>query len=359
MGSKESVGERRDASLRQLRIGLIAPPWLAVPPTGYGGTEVVLDILARGLVTAGHEVTLFTTGDSTSPVKREFVLDVAPGIDVGGSPIEVHHVAHAYRALAAMDVIHDHTAIGPFYAANRIDRCVVTTNHNPFAGQFRTLFGLVAGQVPIIAISEHHARSASPLPIESVIYHGVVPEEFPLGSGSGGYALFLGRMSPAKGAHRALSIARAAGVRLVLAGKMHTDAEIAYFEAEIRPHLGPGAEYVGEVGGREKLALLGEASFLLNPIAWDEPFGMVMVEALACGTPVLALCFGAAPEIVTDGLTGFVTTTTEDLVAAICRVGELDRSACRRAVEERFSAARMTEAHVALYRRLYSRHLSR
>ena len=309
----------------------------------------MIDVLARGLQATGHEVLLFTTGDSTCEVPREFVVPVAPGIDIGGSALEVQHVEQAYLALREMDIIHDHTALGPLLFGRDSVQPTVTTNHNPFAEPFASLYRLLGGKVAIVAISEHHARSAPPIPIAAVIHHGVFPEDFPVGDGSGDYALFLGRITPDKGAHRAVHLARAAGLRLVLAGKKHTEREERYFEEEVRPLLDDGSEFLGEVDVPTKLALLGGARCLLNPIAWPEPFGMVMIEALACGTPVVALPHGAASEIVTDGVTGFLREQPEELVAALGRLDEIDRGACRAVVEGHFSAQRMVAEHLALY----------
>ena len=335
----------------RLRIGMIAPPWLAVPPNGYGGTEVVIDVLARALVGLGHEVVLFTTGDSTCPVDRAWVVETGQGVDVGGSALEVHHVVSAYRQLVAsgVDVIHDHTALGPLYGQHHVATPIVTTNHNPFAEPFRTAFAAMTEQVAIVAISKDHARRAAPIPIAAVIHHGVDVDRFPVGSGHGGYVLFLGRLSEDKGAHRAVRIALAAGVRLLLAGRIQTEREQAYFDEHVRPFLGPDVQFVGEVDQQTKLDLLSGASALLNPIVWDEPFGMVMIEALACGTPVLAMANGAAGEIVEDGVTGVLATSEEQLIAALGSLPSIDRERCRSEAVARFSAARMAEQYLALY----------
>jgi len=339
-----------------LRIGMLAPPWLPVPPIGYGGTETVIDSLARGLNAAGHHVVLYTTGDSTCTVERRFAFAASPGIDVGGSAVELHHVIRAYDELTDVDVIHDHTAVGPLYSVGRAAVPVVTTNHNPFADPFGTAFRALRGAVPVIAISAHHANSAVGIRVAAVIHHGVDPAEFPVGAGSGGYALFLGRMSPDKGAHRAVVAAKAAGVRLLLAGRLRTESELRYFDEEVRPFLDDEASFLGEIDQETKLELLGGAVCLLNPIAWDEPFGMVMIEAFACGTPVVALRAGSSPEIVEDGVTGLLCDEPAGLVAALGEAGALDRAACRRAAEGRFSASRMVADHVALYESLVADH---
>ncbi len=332
-----------------MRIAIIAPPWVPVPPPLYGGTEAVLDALARGLTTAGHDVLLYTTGDSTCPVPRSWTYEHAPGIGSGGVVAELRHVIDAYAAVRDADVIHDHTLVGPVYAERFAGLPVVTTNHGPFDRDLATVYRAVGHRVPIIAISHHQASTARDVPIAAVIHHGVDTAQFPVGAGNGGYALFLGRMNPDKGVHTAARIARAAGVPLRIAAKMREPAELDYFNERVKPLLGGSIEYLGEVGGRDKLNLLAGAACLLNPIAWPEPFGMVMIEALACGTPVVATPCGAAPEIVDDGITGFVCSDEHALLTALRKVTELDRAACRRAVKDRFSAARMAEDHIDLY----------
>lgn len=316
----------------------------------------MLDGLCRGLVAAGHEVVLFTTGDSTCPVSIRFELPIGPGVYVGGTPVEVDHVLASRRALRDVDVIHDNTSVGPLLGL--IDRSipVVATNHNPFAPPFSSVFERVSEHVAVVAISEHHAKSATGVQIARVIHHGLDPDAYPIGDGAGGYLLFLGRMSPEKGPHRAIEIARSLGVPLVLAGKQQSPAELAYFEEQVRPRLGPDVDYVGEVGYAAKLELLASARALLNPIMWDEPFGMVMLEALACGTPVFSFDRGAAPEIVKDGVTGFLGSDEGALERAFARIDEIDRRDCRRSVEEHFSITRMVEDHVALYRAVVEQH---
>jgi glycosyltransferase involved in cell wall biosynthesis len=208
--------------------------------------------------------------------------------------------------------------------------------------------------VAVIAISHDHA-SRSTVPVSAVIHHGLRPDDFPVGAGDGDYLLFLGRFSPDKGAREAALAAHEAGVNLVLAAKMREPLEVDYFHTQVEPLLDSSVRYVGEVGMEQKLELLGSARALLNPIRWPEPFGLVMIESLACGTPVLTLPWGAAPEIIDDGTTGFVCDSDADLIAAIERVGELDRADCRNAVETRFSADRMVRDHLNLYERLLSR----
>ncbi len=333
-----------------LRVGIIAPPWLPVPPPAYGGTETVLDVLARALQRAGHHVVLYTTGDSTCPVPRSWSFARSLGVGRGGAADEALHVVEAYEELRDVDVVHDHTLVGPLYALGMADRTVVTTNHGPFNQVLTPLYRAVSSRVPVIAISHQQASTADGVRIGAVIHHGLDVERVPVGTGSGGYAAFVGRMHPDKGLDVAISVARQAGIPLKIAAKMREPAEHRYFEERIEPLLGGEVEYVGEVGGADKFDLMGQATCLLNPVRWHEPFGMVMIEALACGTPVVATERGAAPEIVEPGRTGFLASDVPALVHAVGQVAALDRGACRAEVEARFSAERVAADHVALYR---------
>jgi glycosyltransferase involved in cell wall biosynthesis len=337
-----------------MRIAVIAPPWTPVPPKLYGGIELVVDRLATGFHKAGHEVLLFTTGDSTSPVPRDWVLQEAEHERIGMVVPELRHIMAAYEAVKDFDIVHDHTVMGPVYAQRFPDLKVVTTVHGPFNDELIDIYGRIADRVPLIAISHAQSRPAPQIPIARVIHHGLDVAEFPFGSGEGGYFLFLGRMSPDKGAHRATEVAFKAGVPLVMAAKMREPWEHQYFERNVQPYLNENLRYVGEVPHEEKLELLANARGLLFPIRWNEPFGMVMIEAMACGTPVLAFPEGAAPEVVQDGKTGFLCQDEDEMVEALDRIGEIDRAACRASVEGYFSNSRMVQEHLELFEEIVS-----
>jgi glycosyltransferase involved in cell wall biosynthesis len=332
-----------------MRVGVLAPPWVSVPPPAYGGIELMLDRLARGLRDAGHDVTLFTTGDSTCPVERRWVLERAETLRMGAAVPELRHVLAGYEALAGCDVVHDHTLTGPLYAERFPRLPAVTTNHAPFSEEMNALYRAVSPRMPVIAISQAQASQADGVRIAGVVHHGLDVDAFPFGGGRGGYFLFLGRMAPEKGARRAALVAQRAGVPLVMAAKMNEPLERAYFEEQVRPLLSGDITFIGEVGGAEKVRLLREATGLINPIRWPEPFGLVMLEALACGTPVLSFKEGAAPEIVDHGVTGFLCVDIDDMADAVARVGEIDRAACRERAAEHFSVERMVAGHVAVY----------
>jgi glycosyltransferase involved in cell wall biosynthesis len=316
--------------------------------------EAVVDRLARGLVGAGHEVLLAAPRNSRCPVPLVKEVDgVDPEAPITGDTItEMAHVAKAYAAMSNLDVIHDHTIGGPLYRHRPAGVPVVTTNHGPFEERSNFLFKCMQADTAIVAISRHQASTADGVHICRVIHHGIDVEDVPKGAGEGGYAAFLGRMCPDKGAHDAIKVAQQAGMPLKIAAKMREDAEIEYFRTQIEPFLGAGVEFVGELDEAGKYELLGGATAMLNPIQWSEPFGLVMIEALACGTPVVATSAGSVPEIIEDGRTGFVRDAEEDLADCLLRAAELDRAECRAAAETRFSTARMIEDHMELYTQL-------
>jgi glycosyltransferase involved in cell wall biosynthesis len=328
---------------------VIAPPWAPIPPVLYGGIELIVDELARGYQRAGHEVMLFATGDSTSPVPTEWVLEESQGGRIGMALPELRHVIHAYDAVQGYDIVHDHTVIGPAYAERFPDLKVVTTIHGAFTAELSDIYRDIAHRVPIVAISHDQRSHAPDIPVARVIHHGIDPEAFEVGPGDGGYFLFLGRMAPEKGPHRAVEAAWKAGVPLLLAAKMREPWEFEYFETFVQPYLNDDIQYLGEVPHQDKLRLLRGARGLLNPIRWDEPFGLVMVEALACGTPVLAFPEGAAPEIVEDGKTGFLCRDLDEMAERIGQVDQLERAACRAAVESYFCTNRMVAEHLDLF----------
>ena len=341
-----------------LRIAIVAPPWIPVPPPTYGGTEAALDVLCRGLSDRGHEVMLICSGDSECPVERRSIFPTALGTEHARVNSEIVHTVFAYDAARSWsaDVIHDHTLAGPWVGAALSEVPVVVTNHGPFTGELSSVFRCLASCLPIIGISAAQAQAAGPAGVATIIHHGLDLSQIEFSAGPGDYALFVGRMSPDKGVHVAIDIARRADVPLVIAAKMREANEREYYDAMVRPLLGPDVEYVGEVNRTEQAALHARATCLINPLRWNEPFGLVAIEALAAGVPVVATPRGAMPEIVVDGTTGFLGSDVEQLARAVDTVGSLDRIECRRDVEARFSMARMARDHERFYRGVLTAH---
>jgi glycosyltransferase involved in cell wall biosynthesis len=337
-----------------MRIGLVSTPWVPVPPPAYGGIEIVVDRLARGLAGAGHDVLLAAPANSECPVPYvPGMPKVDPGAGITGDAItELNHVIKAYAAMAEMNVIHDHTVCGPLYRHRPAGVPVVTTNHGPFVPAVNGLYKQMAHDTAIVAISNNQAASADGVQIRTVIHHGLDVDSVPVGAGGGGFAACLGRMNPTKGIREAILVARAVGIPLRIAAKMREDAEHDYFDSQIAPLLSDEIEYVGELDEEGKFELLGQAIALLNPIQWPEPFGLVMIESLACGTPVVTTSSGAVPEIIDDGITGFVRDDLPDLADMLRKVEKLDRDECRRTAQNRFSVGRMVDDHLQLYAEL-------
>jgi glycosyltransferase involved in cell wall biosynthesis len=329
-----------------VRIAIVSTPFVAVPPRSYGGTELVIHELVRGLAARGHEVTLFATGDSRAPRLRYVFRRASWPPDPAK---EARHCAGVARALARerFDVIHAHL---PGLLAAGVDRIapVVHTLHHDHQEPLTELY-LRHPAVRYVAISEHQARLEPRLACH-VVHHGLSPSHHPPGHGEGDYALFLGRLSPCKGPDAAVEAALGAGVPLRLAGSVHAaDATPGWAASLERALARPGVLHVGPVGGARKTALLGAARALLMPIRWDEPFGLVMIEAMLSGTPVVAFPRGAAPEIIDEGVTGFLVDGVEEMSAVLARLGGFDRMACRRRAQARFGAARMIHEYERIY----------
>jgi glycosyltransferase involved in cell wall biosynthesis len=338
-----------------MRIAQVAPLIESVPPKFYGGTERVVSWLTEELVRQGHDVTLFASGDSVTRARlvagcpRALRLD--PGCVDRMAPhfVMLEHVAQRTREF---DVIHYHLDYLHYPLSRRSPIPQLTTLHGrldipdlqPLYREFRDM--------PVVSISNAQRK---PLPVANwlgTVHHGLPPDLFHYEAEPGRYLAFIGRISPEKRVDRAVEIARRAGLPLKVAAKVD-DVDRGYFEDEVRPLLDEAhVEYLGEIGDDEKGKFLGCAIALLFPIDWSEPFGLVMIESLACGTPVVAYRRGSVPEVIEDGVTGFVVSDLPGAVEAVQRAASLDRRACRRSFEERFTAARMANDYVRLYGRI-------
>lgn len=342
---------------RALRIAMLAPPWLPTPPPGYGGIEHVVALLCDGLVRRGHDVTLFAAPGSASAATVHPVLPSCYPDRIERALHEVDHVARVFDAVdqaaitdTPFDLIHDHCGFTAFAMANRITTPVIHTLHGPFTPDTRDFYRQHAGKAPAIAISASQ-RAAAPanLHITAVIPNPIDVASWQTGLVKGDYVLWVGRMTAEKGPHRAIAAARAGGVPLILAGPIQPGQEHFYRE-HVEPHVnGSTVRYIGAVGGDTKQLLFAHARALLMPIRWAEPFGMVMIEALACGTPVIAFPEGAAPEVVDDGVTGFLVENEAQMAVAISQLRALNPADCRRAALNRYDISRVAEAYEGAY----------
>ncbi|MEU7886884.1 glycosyltransferase family 4 protein [Microbispora bryophytorum] len=329
-----------------LHIAMVAPPWYDVPPRTYGGIEAVTAALVHGLRARGHRVTVIGAG-------REVDLrtyDEPPSARIGEPFPEVVHAAEAARLLRGLDVdvVHDHSLAGPLTAAGRLVPTVVTC-HNDVSGELGDYYRSLGADVSLVAISASQRAAAPGLNWVGRVHNAVDVAAWPFLERKDDWVLWLGRLSPDKGAHLAIEAARAAGRRILLVGRRAERAEHAYFRERVEPLLGPDAEYLGEADGPLKNELFSRARCLVLPLLWDEPFGMVMIEAMACGTPVVALRRGAVPEIVADGVTGYVRDTPDELPAAIEAVSALDPHAVRDRVARHFDVPVMVEGYERVY----------
>ncbi len=337
-----------------MRIAQIAPLFETVPPRRYGGTERVVSWVTEALVAQGHEVTLFASGDSTTsaelvpvvPVARRFV----PNFETNNAPYARMLELVARRA-REFDVLHFHIDFHPFALFSRIGVPFITTLHGRMDQEWtQSIYGLFP-EVNLVSISDAQRRPAPGLNFVGTVHHGMPADLLmPVAGGAGDYFAFLGRISPEKGIETAIRIAARAGLKLKVAAKVGAEDQ-AYYDQIVAPLLAGGSvEFIGEIDDHQKPAFLSGARALLFPIAWPEPFGLVMIEAMACGCPVIAFPQGSVPEVIEDGLTGFIVPDEDAAVAAVGRLGELDRGAIRARFEARWSAARMAADYVGIYR---------
>ena len=356
MPSRPSTARGFIATARgdKLRLALIAPTYERVPPTAYGGTETMVGLLADELASRGHDVTLYATGDSRSQARLASVTDRPHryGQPDGLPHPEYVQLANAHAAFLdaadrSFDVVHNHAMVEGLALAAFSSTPVLTTCHNAYAPETDAIWRAYPWYHN--ALSRASAATFPERGAMAPIHHGIDVESFPFAETSAGYLLFLGRFSPTKGALTAIEVARSTGRPLILAGKVDR-RDAAYFAARVKPEIdGSLIRYAGEVDGVTKRQLLAGAGALLFPIDWDEPFGLVMIEALSCGTPVIGLRRASVPEIVDHGVTGFVVDDVAGMAEAVARVSTIQRFACRVTAEARFSVARMVDDYEAAY----------
>ena len=344
-----------------MRIAQVAPLYESVPPKLYGGTERVVSWLTEELVRLGHDVTLFASGDSLTTARLVPACKKALRLDSACMDQLAHHVVmldQVFSEKENFDLIHFHVDYLHFPFSRQQQTAHVTTLHGrldlpdlvPLYRHFR--------DIPVISISDAQRKPLPWVNWQGTVRHGLPRESFSLGGGKGGYLAFLGRTSPEKGLDQAIEIAKRAEMPLKIAAKIDR-VDVEYFETVIKPLLDhPLIEFIGEVGYPEKNVFLGNAAGLLFPINWREPFGLVMIEAMACGTPVIAYPLGSVPEVMQERVTGFIVPDLEGAVKAVKRLGEIDRRKCRRHFEQYFNAERMAQDYLNIYRRLVRRESS-
>jgi len=338
--------------LDKLKIALIAPVWLRVPPVSYGGIEIIVSLLADGLVDRGHDVTQLASGDSLKKGKLVSVYDQPPKDKIGSILPDIFHGASAfdYCGQENFDIIHDHTgfsgvALGAFSATP-----VLSTMHGEFNDQTKPFYRRFKDAVYFNAISDCQKRSLPELRYVQTVYNTIDFSSYPLKTEKNGYLLFLSRFSPQKGAHLAIETAKRLKKRLILAGKVDKGADTEYFKKNIEPYIDDQQIcFLGEVSEERKRELMAGADCFVFPIQWDEPFGLVMLEAMACGTPVVAFNRGAAGEVVSPGHTGYLADTFDEFVDMVGKSDELDAHDCRHWAESQFPIDRMVSGYIDNY----------
>jgi glycosyltransferase involved in cell wall biosynthesis len=338
-----------------LKLAIVAPPWYDVPPAGYGGIERVCYYLANGLTERGHDVTLVGagSGDGSTSFIQTSAVPASESHTIGDALPEVIHAARSSQALAELelDLIHDHSLAGPLTARGPGPPTLITA-HGPVSGDFGSYFRALGDDVGLVAISESQRQSAPDLPWVATIHNALDVAEYPFGTDKQDYVAFVGRMTADKGVAEAIDAARGAGRHLILAAKCAEEEEWRYFEREIEPRLGDDVEWIQDADADRTNSILVHARCTVFPIQWREPFGMVMIESMACGTPVVALRNGSVPEVIEDGVTGFIRDEPDELPDAIERSGELDPQACRDRVIRLFDVPDMISKYEAAYRKM-------
>jgi glycosyltransferase involved in cell wall biosynthesis len=342
---------------RRLHIAVLAPPWIPVPPPGYGGIEFVVALLCDALVELNHDVELFCAPGSRSRAAVHPILDEAHPDSIERALFEGDHTARAFRAIEdaaadgrPFDVVHDHSGYTALAFADQLDIPLVHTVHGPFNNETNPYYSVNGRHGAIVCISRAQAGMApDPEIVDGVVHNPIDIDDWPVGYEKDDYLLWVGRFVAEKGPQRAIRVAKAVGRRLILAGVVQPRQE-RFFAREIEPHLdGEQIQYIGEVGGARKQRLFADAYAFLMPIRWPEPFGMVMVEAMAGGTPVLAFPEGAAPEVVEHGISGFLVKDEDEMAAMVPEAGRLDPLSVRRSAE-RFAPDRIAAGYEQVYR---------
>lgn len=342
-----------------MKIAQIAPVIERVPPKKYGGTERVIHALTEELVRRGHEVTLFASGDSkTSAILKSVyprALREAKLKDIYGNNIwSIANIATAYDLQDDFDIIHDHTGYLSLPAANLSKTPVVMTMHGPFTPEVRQIFDRFR-KPHLVTISNSQSFPAPALNYAGTVYNGLEMEDYPFSDTHDGYLLFVGRISMEKGVHHAIEVAQQLNMKLIIAAKLE-QVDRPYFLEHIEPFLNEDIQWIGEVTESERNHLMSKAACFLHPVTWREPFGLTLIEAMACGCPVVAFDKGSIPEIINNGKTGFVVQDVEAMIDALKNIDTIDRHACRDYALATFSAKKMADGYEEIYRKILTEH---
>ena len=338
-----------------MRIAEIAPVWFAVPPTGYGGIELVVALLADGLAERGHDVTLFASGGSRTKANLVSPLKEPPDpVLLGNVWFDAFHTLASFLDAREFDVIHDHSGIiGPALGAMLEGTPpVVHTLHGPWTDPAKRYYRLVDDRVHLVAISESQRSDFDEIKYAATVYNGIDLDAYPPRlnrADKDDFLIYLGRANPDKGPAEAVEIAKRVGLPMVMLVKKSEPFEVDYWRSDVAPHLTDDIDVRENVPHDVKADLLARARAMVFPIQWPEPFGLVMIEAMAAGTPVITSPLGAAPELVADGETGFLRSTLDEMVECVGRIDEIDPAACRARVEARFSADAMVEGYLSVF----------
>jgi glycosyltransferase involved in cell wall biosynthesis len=360
--SARGDGGAQEPLAPSMRVAMLAPPWIPIPPPGYGGIEEVVALLCDALVGRGQDVVLFCAPGSHSRAEVRTLLDAPHPESIERSLFEADHVGRAFDAFdqaaddgGPFDLVHDHCGYTPLAMANRLALPLVHTVHGPFDQDTSRHYSYHGAKGGLVCISHSQAQAAPEgADVRAVVHNPIDVDAWPVGTHKRDYLLWLGRMVPEKGPQRAINVAKTVGRPLVLAGVVQPGYE-RFFATEIEPHIdGELISFIGEVGGARKQQVFADAFAFLMPITWPEPFGMVMVEALAAGTPVIAFSHGAAPEIIEHGKSGFLVEDEDEMASVVERAADIDPADCRRGAE-RFSPDRVAARYEAVYQEALAR----
>lgn len=337
-----------------MKIAMLAPPWIKIPPAGYGGIEWVVHYLTDELVERGHEVTLYASGDSSTRARLRSTFDRQMPDRIGETLYDIQNSANCLLDAGEFDLIHDHTGFTAVPYASLLKTPLVHTLHGPFTTDICAFYKKFRDSAHYVAISDYQRGCCPDLQYAGTVYNpiDIIGWPFVESAAKSDYLLAFGRICSDKGFHTAIEVAKRTGEKLIIAGAIQQQNR-DYYETVVKPQVdGEQIKYVGEVSLTEKWKLFSQAKAFLFPIQWPEPFGLVMIEAMATGTPVIAFPEGAAPEVVEDGVTGYLVNSAEEMVAALGRIDEIDAHACRSYVQDKFSVSKCADGYVDVYEKV-------